>query len=140
MSNNAIKAANIATTWLGTPYHHQAAVKGVGCDCLGLLRGVFSSVYGDDIIKAPAYPPEWGVVDDKELLLSAAKTHLIERTDGLIGRGDVLVFRVKHAASARHCGIALDAHNMIHSIARHGTIAARIGPWRSRVAGVFTFP
>ena len=31
-----------ARSWLGTPYHHQAALKGVGCDCIGLLRDVFS--------------------------------------------------------------------------------------------------
>ncbi len=32
--------------WIGTPYHHQASVKGVGTDCLGLVRGVFASVHG----------------------------------------------------------------------------------------------
>lgn len=25
-----------AGAWIGTPYHHQACVKGRGCDCLGL--------------------------------------------------------------------------------------------------------
>jgi len=25
--------------WIGTPYRHQASLKGVGCDCLGLVRG-----------------------------------------------------------------------------------------------------
>lgn len=29
-----------ARTWLGTPFHHQARLKGVGCDCLGLVVGV----------------------------------------------------------------------------------------------------
>jgi cell wall-associated NlpC family hydrolase len=32
-----------ARSWLGTPYHHQAALKGVGCDCIGLLRGVYET-------------------------------------------------------------------------------------------------
>ena len=26
-----------ARAWIGTPYHHQAALKGVGCDCLGQI-------------------------------------------------------------------------------------------------------
>lgn len=26
-------------TWLGTPYHHQASVRGVGADCGGVQRG-----------------------------------------------------------------------------------------------------
>ena len=30
-----------ARSWLGTPYRHQGARKGVGCDCLGLVRGVW---------------------------------------------------------------------------------------------------
>lgn len=31
---------NAARSWLGTPYHHQASLRGVGCDCLGLIRGL----------------------------------------------------------------------------------------------------
>lgn len=29
-----------ARRWIGTPYHHQAALRGVGVDCVGLIRGV----------------------------------------------------------------------------------------------------
>ena len=35
-----------ARSWIGTPYRHQASLKGVGCDCLGLLRGVWREVVG----------------------------------------------------------------------------------------------
>jgi cell wall-associated NlpC family hydrolase len=28
-----------ARTWVGTPYHHQARLKGVGVDCIGLVLG-----------------------------------------------------------------------------------------------------
>ena len=37
-----------ARGWLGTPYHDQASVKGVGCDCLGLIRGVWREVVGPE--------------------------------------------------------------------------------------------
>ena len=30
-----------ARDWIGTPYQHQASLKGAGCDCLGLVRGVW---------------------------------------------------------------------------------------------------
>ncbi|MEM9842167.1 MAG: peptidase P60, partial [Pseudomonadota bacterium] len=30
-----------ARAWLGTPYRHQASRRGVGADCLGLIRGVW---------------------------------------------------------------------------------------------------
>ena len=29
-----------ARAWPNTPFHHQASVKGVGCDCIGLIKGV----------------------------------------------------------------------------------------------------
>jgi NlpC/P60 family putative phage cell wall peptidase len=30
-----------ARAWIGTPDRHQASLKGMGCDCLGLVRGVW---------------------------------------------------------------------------------------------------
>ena len=33
-----------ARSWIGTPYRHQASLKGVGCDCLGLVRGVWRAL------------------------------------------------------------------------------------------------
>jgi len=33
-----------ARAWLGTPYRHRASVRGAGCDCLGLLRGVWRAL------------------------------------------------------------------------------------------------
>jgi NlpC/P60 family putative phage cell wall peptidase len=35
----------LARGWIGTPYRHQASLKGVGCDCLGLLRGVWREAW-----------------------------------------------------------------------------------------------
>jgi NlpC/P60 family putative phage cell wall peptidase len=43
----------IARGWLGTPYRHQASLKGVGCDCLGLVRGVYAEAYGRPAATGP---------------------------------------------------------------------------------------
>ena len=48
-----------ARTWLGTPYQHQASLKGAGCDCLGLVRGVWRTLYGDEPEATPPYTPDW---------------------------------------------------------------------------------
>ena len=48
-----------ATSWLGTPYRHQASLKGVGCDCLGLLRGVWRAFFDGEPETMPAYTPDW---------------------------------------------------------------------------------
>ena len=49
-----------ARGWLGTPYHDQASVKGVGCDCLGLVRGVWRDLYGRRAAAAAALQPRLG--------------------------------------------------------------------------------
>ena len=49
-----------ARVWLGTPYHDQASLKGVGCDCLGLARGVWREVVGSEPFPIPPYSRDWG--------------------------------------------------------------------------------
>jgi cell wall-associated NlpC family hydrolase len=39
-SPDATRIITAARTWVGTPYHHQAQLKGVGVDCVGLILGV----------------------------------------------------------------------------------------------------
>jgi NlpC/P60 family putative phage cell wall peptidase len=46
--------------WLGTPYHHQASCKGVGSDCLGLIRGIWRELYGSEPEAMPPYTRDWG--------------------------------------------------------------------------------
>ena len=48
-----------ARGWIGTPYLHQASLKGVGSDCLGLVRGVWREVMGAEPETPPAYQPGW---------------------------------------------------------------------------------
>ncbi len=60
-----------ARAWAGTPYHHQASVKGVGCDCLGLIRGLWRELLGDEPEAMPAYTRDWGDVTGSEPLLAA---------------------------------------------------------------------
>jgi len=57
----------IARTWIGTPYLHQASVLGVGCDCLGLLRGIWREVYGAEPEAIPAYTQDWSEPQGAEL-------------------------------------------------------------------------
>jgi NlpC/P60 family putative phage cell wall peptidase len=35
-----LEVVKAARSWIGTPFHHQGRVHGVGCDCVGLLIGV----------------------------------------------------------------------------------------------------
>lgn len=48
-----------AREWIGTRFHHQAAIKRVGCDCAGLVRGVgiACGVYPADLMSSPEAMP-----------------------------------------------------------------------------------
>ncbi|RIA56758.1 NlpC/P60 family protein [Dichotomicrobium thermohalophilum] len=135
-----------ARGWLGTPYHHQAAVKGAGCDCLGLIRGVYAEVMGREPETPPAYSRDWGEMRSEETLLAAARRHLRELHDGdAILPGDVLIFRIKPGAIAKHAGIvsettAGEPTRMIH--AQEGVGVAEINLshwWRRKIVAVFRF-
>ena len=56
----AVNVVSAARGWLGTPYHDQASVRGVGCDCLGLVRGVWRDLHGPEPMPIPPYSRDWG--------------------------------------------------------------------------------
>ena len=39
-----VRVVAAARGWRGTPYHDQASLRGVGCDCLGLARGAIATL------------------------------------------------------------------------------------------------
>lgn len=133
----------VARAWLGTPYHHQAAVKGAGCDCLGLIRGVYAELYGaPPVEEVPPYTPDWAESSGRETLLHAARRHLQELPGAVGGkRGDVLVFRLHKTARAKHAGILTGDARMVHAQEKVGCVEVSLNRWWARrVAGVFHFP
>src|SRR3954470_13995534 len=84
-----------ARAWIGTPYRHQASLKGVGCDCLGLVRGVWRTVIGEEPQAAPAYSRDWAEASGEESLANAARAHLVEIGLSEFQPGDVLLFRYR---------------------------------------------
>lgn len=129
-----------ARAWIGTPYRHQASVKGVGCDCLGLVRGVWRAVIGAEPERPGAYTPDWAERCGAETLLAAAHRHLIARGAGA-EPGDVILFRYQAGAPAKHCAILCAPDRMIHAWHGRAVCETALGPWwRRRMAGVFAFP
>ena len=135
----------IARGWIGTPYHHQASRRGVGTDCLGLVRGIWRELYGTDPGAHATYARDWAEVSARETLLTAA-THYLDPiagtehpSDQLPGR--LLVFRFRIGSPAKHLGICTGDGRMIHTMEGHPVAEVPIVPWwRRRVAGVFDFP
>lgn len=133
-----------ARAWIGTPYHHQASRQGVGTDCLGLLRGVWRAVYGQEPEAVPAYTPDWSEPQGEERLWQAAERHLIPVRVAEAEAGDILLFRMRSGGVAKHLGIMSASDAMpafIHAYSGHAVLESPLTPpWQRRVAASFRFP
>lgn len=130
-----------ARSWIGTPYRHQASLKGVGCDCLGLVRGVWRHVFGDEPERAPPYAPDWAEAARGEPLAEAAARHLVPLARDRFEPGDVLLFRWREQLAAKHVAIVTAPDLMVH--AHDGACVAEVALapwWRRRIAYAFRFP
>lgn len=133
-----------ARAWIGTPYVHQASLMGVGCDCLGLVRGVFRQLYGHEPEAVPPYTPDWSEASGSEQLWAAARRHLSELTDQRANTGDVVLMRMREGTVAKHLGIvASDASGptLIHAYSRRGVVESPLmQPWTRTIVAAFAFP
>lgn len=130
--------------WLGTPYVHQASQKGAGCDCLGLVRGVWRAVLGQEPVSVPPYTSDWSETDGQEALWQAAQAHLIAKPLTAKQPGDILLFRMRSDAVAKHLGFlasAGPAPSFIHAYSGHGVVESPLStPWEHRIVACFEFP
>ncbi len=131
----------VARGWKGTPYHHQASLKGAGCDCLGLIRGVWRELHGAEPEAMPAYTKDWNEATGAEALLDAGRRHLMPIAVETAAAGDVLVFRLRATGPAKHAGILVDADRMVHAQEGMGVVEVSLSSWwRRRIAASFRFP
>jgi NlpC/P60 family putative phage cell wall peptidase len=131
-----------AHAWIGTPYRHQASLKGVGCDCLGLVRGVWRALLGPEPEAAPPYSRDWAEATRQESLAAAAARHLVPLDDPQsFAPGDVLLFRYRERYAAKHAAIATAPDLMVHAHDGAAVAEVSISPWwRRRLAYAFRFP
>lgn len=136
-----------AQSWLGTAYRHQASCRGVGTDCLGLVRGIWREVVGPEPEAPGAYSPDWAVVTREEAMLDGLKRHMIpvERMEAV--PGDALVFRMLQRGPAKHVAILSagrvtdQSGTMIHAYSGHAVCETRLSePWLRRLVAAFRFP
>lgn len=132
------KIINETRSWIGTPYLHQASVKNVGCDCLGLVRGVWRAVYGSEPEATPAYSPDWAESAKREQLAFAARRHMREIEPDNFQSADLLIFRWRPHIPAKHLAIATSLTTMVH--AQQGAEVCEVpisNWWRRHIAYAF---
>ena len=132
--------AAAARGWIGTPYRHRAATRGAGCDCLGLVAGVWRELHGTEPPALPPYRADWRDGRYAGDLLALAETWLVPAAGPPVA-GTVLLFGLGASVLPRHCGIAVGGGRFVHAQERLGVVEANLGEaWLRRVAGVFGFP
>lgn len=116
-----MEIVSIARRWLGTPFHHQARLEGVGVDCVGLVICIareLGAVAKDWDVKG------YGRVPDGVQLMR----HLDDRLDAITQEemrpGDVVL--VAFDSHPQHVGIVGDyTHgglSIIHASGAHGRV------------------
>ena len=131
----------VARSWRGTPYHDQASLRGVGCDSLGLARGVWREIVGPEPFPIPPYSRDWRETGPCEVLAEGARRMMPKIAPSEAGPGALLLFRMAPRASAKHVGIVTGPDSFIHSYERLGVVEEVLTPaWRRRIAFAFMFP
>jgi NlpC/P60 family putative phage cell wall peptidase len=120
MDVDAKRAAVVAEalSWLGTPFHDRAGVKGAGVDCLHLLVRVYAAVGLIENFDPPVYSPQWFQHREEPLFLQGLQryAHRVE----MAHEGDIAMFNFgRHAA---HGAIILDHYTMIHASGAAGEV------------------
>ena len=104
-----------ARSWLGTPYHHAADVKGAGVDCAMLLVRVFCDLGLVPPFDPRPYTRDWFLHRSEERYLVALLAHAREVCAP--GLGDIVLFRMGRCFG--HGGIVsrLEPLSLIHAFA-----------------------
>ncbi|MFD1912129.1 peptidase [Halodurantibacterium flavum] len=139
----SLRALAEARVWIGTPYRHQASLRGAGADCLGLFRGVWRALYGPEPEPVPPYAADWAEPGRTEMLIAALDRHMMRRA-GPGGAGDLLVFRMREGGIAKHLGIAGEigaGASFVHAYSGHGVVESPLSaPWARRIVARYVFP
>jgi cell wall-associated NlpC family hydrolase len=108
-----------ARTWLGTPWHHEARVKGAGVDCAMLLAEVYERAGIIEHVEVGHYPMDWHLHRDIERIVEIVEQYAHPTTDP--HAGDVVLFKFGRTFS--HGGILVGENSeIIHAVRNVGVI------------------
>lgn len=111
----------MARRWLGTPFHHQARLQGVGVDCVGLVIGVAREL---GVVPSSWDVTGYGRVPDGKQLVHHLDSLLQPVAQSEMRPGDVVL--VAFDSHPQHVGIVGDyvhgGHSIIHASGSHGRV------------------
>lgn len=121
MTETEARAAIVreALTWVGTPYHSHARIKGVGVDCAQLPAAVYLSA-GMIAPVNPEYPADWMMHRDEEKFLSYVLPQAREIDESEALPGDLIIWRYGRTFS--HSAIIIDLPQIVHAVIRGAAV------------------
>lgn len=116
--NQRQKVIDEALTWLKTPYHHHAGVKGAGVDCLYFIVEVYTAIGVISRPEIPDYPQDIMMHRSEETYLSGLLkyTNIVDAPRF----GDIAMWKFGRIYS--HAAIVVDWPSIIHSYRRDGGV------------------
>jgi len=108
-----------AFTWLHTPYHNHARIKGVGVDCAHLLLGVYPALGLSKLVDPGIYAPDWHLHHSEEMYTQALEEAGAVRTNDP-QPGDISLFKFGRCYS--HGAINVTGGLLIHAYLARGVI------------------
>lgn len=108
-----------AMSWVGTPYHSHARIKGVGVDCAQLPAAVYHAIGLIDPVN-PEYPPDWMLHRDEEKFLSYVLPQAREISEAEAQPGDLIIWRYGRTFS--HSAIIIDMPQVVHAVIRGAAV------------------
>lgn len=126
------QVVDCARSWIGTPYHHQARVKGVGVDCIGLAIGVCR-----ELGLIPAEFDYNGYSRSPHGVLLPVVEQFCKPEEPQMG--SLLIFRIRH--EPQHCAIKTD-RGIVHAYQGVDRVTEHcLGDWwESRIVGSYKLP
>jgi NlpC/P60 family putative phage cell wall peptidase len=130
-----------ARTWIGTKWQHQAGMKGIATDCIGLIKGVYEDMSGNKVTEQVNYASTWHLFKKEEVLYSAVKNYATEILSDARLPGDIILFAFGKGP-AHHAGILTEKDKFVHAYAETGKVVEVTLDdfWRKHIKYVFKYP
>ncbi len=124
----------VARSWLGTPYHHHAQIKGVGTDCAHLLIGTYAEAGLIENFDPGYYAPQFFLHSKEERFLGWVQKFSREIPGSEAKVGDIVIYKLGLVYA--HGGIIvapgwphaiIHAHRASRRVCLSGGLSAELG-------------
>ena len=142
MTITRMDAVAEARSWLGTHFQHQASLKGVGCDCIGLIKGVGLALglvdYDETSDMARPYL-NYRLMPDSVKMRQGLATFLVPITIADAREADI--YFLAWTKEPQHVALISDS-GIIHSYSGVGKVVEHSldKAWRDRITAAYRYP